>query len=292
MTISKAKLATPMGEELSTVTSKEEVYWKSTCKECAYRGNRSIDEDWMFLNAERYTSIEESKCKEMGRYPERCTDCDTLSRRYSRMQASLDKILDIRDDIMRNQGSIFSKPKMITIGNDQNLDEKEFKKRFKRFRDESNWMLGGTYVLEQGKENGMWHMHGVFLAPYIGRCDDPQEHGLVPEKDKDGNKTGEMIPCSCKLQRWSKTAADKYGLGNVHYQEAKISKNRWERQHLGNYLAKYMCKDGNRKQSFGALYKCEKDSIDDKRKRWFQPNRKEFRKQMRLWIKEERSEWI
>ncbi len=241
-----------------------------------------MESEWLGFNQ---PETDRKKYRELARYPERCTECDTKSRRYSRMTASLNKILDIKDDL--EPGQKFARPKMITIGNSDDLSKEEFKKRFKKWRDESPWLIGGTYVFEKGSKNGMWHAHGVYIAPYIRKCNDPKNH---PDTiDDDGNKK----PCACKMKEWSATSLE-FGLGRMNYIEAKYSKQ-WKNSGLCNYIAKYMCKDGNRKQSFAALYRCvqerEQRSDGTFKKIWFQPNREEFQHQMKMWITTEGKKW-
>lgn len=247
----------PVMEELSTVTGIENAYWKSTCEHCAYRGNRK--EDYDFASIQIHGGFDpDYKSIECIRFPDRCTSCGTKAKRFTRMKNSLDKLVDIKLQLAP-QG-LFSRLKMITITNKNNLNRTEFTKRFKEFRDNTTWMIGGTYVLEQGTQNGMWHMHGVFIAPYINK-----EHF----DDLTLAKSGEH-----------------YGLGNVHYQEAKLEK-KFRSRHLENYIAKYMCKDGNRKQSFGALYCCIEENINDTDGKkiatiWTQPNPK-YKQQLNDW---------
>lgn len=136
-----------------------------------------------------------------------------------------------RNDIRQ----VFKTAKMITIGNKDNLEREEFLDRFRTFHKSENWIIGGTYVVEQGEpltnKEGMWHTHGVYIAPFIKKS---------------------------LLTEWSHSLEDKYGLGNMHYQQAKISQDgrNW---HLENYLHKYFTKDGARKQSFGCLYHCHQE---------------------------------
>ncbi len=252
-----------MGEELSTVTGIEDAYWKSTCKQCEWRGNRLAEQDWISLPRQGYVKegLKPNKSMEIDRYPVRCRTCGTKAKRFTRMKNSLDKLVDIKRQLEPGFNNTFSRLKMITITNKNNLDKEEFTRRFKKFRDNTTWLIGGTYVLEQGTQNGMWHMHGVFIAPYMKK-----EYF----DDLTLAKTGEH-----------------YGLGNVHYQEAKLEKE-FRSRHLENYIAKYMCKDGNRKQSFGALYRCQRERIEDIEgnlimKKWIQPSYKKYRKQMDDW---------
>ena len=209
-----------------------------------------------------------------------------------------EKIIEIRDCIIANKSRTFYEPKLLTVGNDENLDKKEFYARYLKFRNECPWLIGGTYVHEKGKENGMWHSHGVMIAPFIQRCDNPAEHPDVPfikYENYERIETEELVPCSCRLQRWSSTAAEKWGLGNVHYQCANIDKSGFKDAHVANYIAKYMCKDGGRKQSFGALYNCEIEEIKmpdgSIKKIWNQPNVKKYRSKIYNWMKTEGKKW-
>ena len=203
------------------------------------------------------------------------------------MTASLNKILDIKDHVVRKSDYIFGRPKMITIGNDQGLSEEEFKKRVKLWIKNSPWLIGGTYVFEKGSKNGMWHFHGVFIAPFIRRCSDPDNHPNVIDED------GKEIACPCKIKEWSNTSMD-YGLGRMNYQVATYSK-KWKNSGLCNYIAKYMCKDGNRKQSFAALYRCEIERLERPdgsiKKIWTQPSAVTFQSQIREWKKGEGKQW-
>lgn len=265
MTIVLGKVANPRGEELSTGNGYRRVPWKSTCKQCIDRGHRFAEEDWISIRRERpVLGKKEYRSIEIDKFPERCRSCGTKAKRFTRMKHSLDKLVDIKRQLAPR--GKFSKLKMITIGNNEALSREEFTKRFKKFRDKSSWLIGGTYVLEQGTNpqgdyDGMWHMHGVFIAPYMPKeMFDNQTVGSIPEE---------------------------YGLGNMHYQEAKLEKNLRSR-HLENYIAKYMCKDGNRKQSFGALYRCEMDWILDNEgakvaRLWTQPNAQKYKKIMNEW---------
>lgn len=240
------------------------VPWISTCKVCPERGSRFDKEEWMFFSAERSPSISEDKCRELAKYPERCTSCNTKSVRYARMKRSLDKLVDIKRQLAPR--GKYSKLKMITVNNKNGLTKEEFTKRWLKFRNETPWLIGGTYVLEQGKNpqgdyDGMWHMHGVFIAPYI-------------EKEYFDDLT---------LAK----SGEHYGLGNVHYQVAKLDRN-LRSSWLENYIAKYMCKEGNRKQSFGALYRCQEDWIRDNEgnklhRFWTQPNVQKYTRMMNDW---------
>ena len=176
------------------------------------------------------------------------------------MTASLNKILDIKDHVVRKSDYKFGRPKMITIGNNQGLSKEEFKKRFKLWRDNSPWLIGGTYVFEKGSKNGMWHSHGIYIAPVISKK---------------------------QLPDWCATSM-KFGLGRMNYKVARYSR-KWKNSGLCNYIAKYMCKDGNRKQSFAALYRCEIERLERPdgsiKKIWTQPSAAVFRSQMREWKK-------
>ncbi len=245
-------------EELSTVTGIENAYWKSTCKHCAYRGNRK--ENFDFASIQIHGGFDpEYKSIECIRFPDRCTSCGTKAKRFTRMKNSMDKLVDIKRQLAPR--GKFSKLKMITITNKDNLNQMEFTKKWLQFRNNQSYLIGGTYVLEQGKQTGMWHMHGIFIAPYIDK---------KYFDDLSLAKSGEH-----------------YGLGNVHYQEAKLEKE-FRSRHLENYIAKYMCKDGNRKQSFGALYRCQKEDILDTEgklitKIWIQPNVQKYTTMMNDW---------
>jgi len=225
-------------EELSPVTGIErDPFYRSTCEHCDHRGNRNHDEDWIRIgNTQSHLRID-SKCIEVSKYPQRCKECDTDYKRWKRMYHSLWKIMSIIYDM--TTPTLFKRPKMITITNKDDLSRECFSRRWKMMRDLEDWIIGGTYVLEQGKENGMWHMHGVFIAPYADLND----------------------------LTWAKLP-EKYGLGNMHYQVADLDEL-GRNFHIENYLAKYLCKAGNRKQSFGALWGCEQDPES---KMWHQPN--------------------
>lgn len=105
-----------------------------------------------------------------------------------------------------------------------------------------------------GDYAGMWHSHGVYIAPYL----DLEE---------------------------AKPEARKYGICLNYYKEAKIDQNYIDSD-LKNYIAKYMCKDGGRKQSVGALLNCVHHELiltdGSIKKIWKQPNSK-FATQMRRW---------
>lgn len=254
----------PNGERLvSTGNELRGVEWKSTCENCEWRGNTLAEPDWISLAKPEQ---DRRKYLEIDRYPKRCTSCDTISRRYSRMTESLNKIIDVKRDLIRNRAQLYSRPKMITIGNSESLSLEEYKKRFTKWRKKSPWLLGGYYVFEQGSENGMWHSHGVYLAPWIN---------------------------SEKLEDWSNSSKE-FGLGSMHYQEAKINKD-FKDKHLSNYIAKYLCKDGNRRQSFGALRLIEKETTERSNgtlwKRWIQPDRSKYQSQIKQWIATEGKQW-
>lgn len=174
------------------------------------------------------------------------------------MGATLRKILDIKDDLV--VGSKFARPKMITLGNQEALDKKEFTRRLKIFHKECPWLIGGTFVKELGTKpmgdyDGMWHSHGVYIAPYLN------------------------------LEKAKKEVLE-YGLCLNYFEEAKIDQKFLDSD-LRNYIAKYMCKDGGRKQSVGALYRCIRKNIEMVDgtiiKIWKQPN-KEYRKQMTRYV--------
>jgi len=227
-------------EELSPVTGIErDSFYKSTCEHCDHRGNRFHDEDWIRIKKIQPTVLKDSVCVEVDKYPQRCRGCDTNYKRWKRMYHSQWKLMCVIYDM--TTPTLFSRPKMITITNKDNLSKPEFNSRWKTMRDQEPWIIGGTYVLEQGKENGMNHMHGVFIAPYFGK------------------EFRDLTLARC---------GEQYGLGNVHYQVADLDEL-GRNYHVENYLAKYLCKEGNRKQSFGALYRCERNP---KSKMWHQPN--------------------
>ncbi len=227
-------------EELSPVTGiEEDSFYKSTCENCDHRGNRRHDEDWIRIGNTQSHLRSDSKCIEISKYPQRCKECDTNYKRWKRMYHSNWKIMCVIHDM--TTPTLFSRPKMMTITNKDNLSKLEFNSRWKTMRDSEPWIIGGTYVLEQGKKNGMNHMHGVFIAPYFGK------------------EFRDLTLARCSEQ---------YGLGNVHYQVAQLNELGRD-YHLENYLSKYLCKEGNRKQSFGALYRCKQDP---KSKMWHQPN--------------------
>jgi len=250
------KAASSMSTELSTNSKPREVY-ANTCEKCAYRGNRTEEQDWVAISTGPLDS--ERKIIEVGKFPNRCTPCDTKSRRYTRMGATLRKIQQIKDDLVKS--SKFSRPKMMTIGNKEALDKKEFTRRLKIFHRDCPWIIGGTFVKELGTKpmgdyNGMWHSHGVYIAPYF--------------------------------EEWPTEEVESYGLCLNKYKEAKINANFID-SGLKNYIAKYMCKDGGRKQSVGALYRCVQEKIEilDSEKTikiWKQPNRN-YQTQMKEWIK-------
>lgn len=243
--------------ELSTVTGKEGEYFSSTCEDCFFRGNRKVDPYYVNTGTRTF---------EVDKYPIRCTICGLKSKRITRMRDSFKKIEDIKNDILKHSSmnrfgwektrirDTFQRPKMVTIGNKDNLERDEFMERFREFHKKESWIVGGTYVVEQGKPKtnteGMWHTHGVYLAPYIQKS---------------------------LLTEWSHSLEEKYGLGNMHYQQAKISTDgrNW---HLENYLHKYFTKDGNRKQSFGSLYHCKLEKKWDK----IQPNENSSYTEQRL----------
>lgn len=252
------KAASSMTTELSTNSKLREVY-KSTCENCTFRGERSEEQDWISISTGPLEN--DRRFYEVGKFPVRCTPCDTKSRRYSRMGATLRKIREVKDNIVK--GKKFARPKMITIGNSESLDKKEFQRRLKIFHKECAWVIGGTFVLELGTKPmgdyaGMWHSHGVYIAPYIDE---------------------EKLEDFCIEVR-------KYGICLNNYKEAKIDQNYIDSD-LKNYIAKYMCKDGGRKQSVGALLNCVHHELiltdGSIKKIWKQPNKK-YQKQMKLWI--------
>lgn len=260
-----AKAANSMNAELSTnskpregVEEEVEIHYHNTCQKCDYRGNRTEDQDWISISTGPLDS--ERRIIEVGKFPNRCTPCDTKSRRYTRMGATLRKIQQIKNDLVNS--SEFDRPKMITIGNKEALDKKEFTRRLKIFHRDCPWLIGGTFVKELGTKpmgdyDGMWHSHGVYIAPW-----------LELEKANEELRT--------------------YGLELNKFKQAIIDE-KFIDAGLKNYIAKYMCKDGGRKQSVGALYRCVLEEIDviDSTitiKCWKQPNKK-YQLQMKEWIK-------
>lgn len=256
--ITSTKVAIPMNTELSTNSKPREVY-KSTCENCVYRGDREAEQDWAAIPTSNKNKM--SRIIEVGKFPVRCTPCDTKSRRYSRMGATLRKIYEIKQDLDLKSSKKFSRPKMMTIQNSEQLSKEEFTRRLKIFHRDCPWVIGGTFVKElgtkpMGEYAGMWHSHGVYIAPYF--------------------------------EEWPTEEVESYGLHLGKYKEAKIDKN-YTDSALKNYIAKYMCKDGGRKQSVGALYRCVREEIeildsDKVIKVWKQPN-KNYQTQMKEWIK-------
>lgn len=251
--------------ELYAISKPREVF-ANTCPNCDERGNRNAQEDWVNLNVDHGSANYQRKIVEVGKFPKRCKPCNAKSVRFRRMGATLRKIQDVRDDLVKS--SKFRKCKMITIGNKEALDKKEFSRRLKIFHRDCPWLIGGTFVKELGTKpmgdyNGMWHSHGVYIAPYM---------------------THEQLAATA-------VEVEEYGLCLNKYKEARIDKNFVDGK-LKYYITKYMCKDGGRKQSVGALYNCVREELQlinsqTILKIWKQPNRI-YQTRMTEWIKNAR----
>ena len=226
----------------TSIVEKQEKAWGFTCSKCLWKGDRTGEIDLIRIRVAAPKGLEAFKSIEVGKYPNRCLQCDRNRKRHSRMWKSLKELDDWNHYLEQNLGP----PKMYTIGlpsiadDPRTLEEQiiEIKSRWKDLRsyllEEYHAVFKGglsnvevTHKINFDREKGNWfgvkyhvHIHAAVLMKYIA-----------------GEKFTDFTALPLK-----------FGLGRANI----VSRQRgddWKmyRSHLANYLAKYISK-GNLKQ--------------------------------------------
>lgn len=227
---------------VTSIVEESEKPWGFLCKECKWKGQRHGILDLVRIPTAGWKGLEAFKTIEVHRYPDRCKECNKKRMRWSRMSKNL-RILDNWNHYLEaNLGA----PKMYTVGlisipdDPRALEEQilEIKKKWKILRE---YLLdkypaifkGGisnvevTHKVNFDRTKGNWfgwkyhvHVHAAVLMKYI------------PGK---------------KFVEFAELPLD-FGLGRANIKSRQHGDD-WKkyRQHLANYMAKYITK-GNIKQ--------------------------------------------
>lgn len=215
-------------------------HYQFTCKRCDYQGDKNAKVDLIKL---KYLD-DESKFIEVGKYPVRCTPCDTHYRRYKRTRVAIERLVSLSMEYRQGW------PKMVTVtlpsvpDDPRTLPEQlvELKKKWTHFRKHygSSW-LGGIYCTEStlkvnfDREKGPWfgikhhaHIHAVVATPFL--------------------KKPELI-------KFSESGHD-FGLGRASIRgRPKLTTGKAYASHLAHYVSKYITKGhvGVRSANFGKI---------------------------------------
>ena len=236
----------------TSIVEKEEKAWGFTCSKCLWKGDRTGNIDLIRIRVAAPKGLEAFKSIEVGKYPNRCRDCDKNRKRHSRMWNNL-RVLDNWNHYLEaNLGP----PKMYTVGlisipdDPRTLEEQilEIKSKWKNLRNHllENYQgifKGGisnvevTHKINFDRSKGNWfgvkyhvHIHAAILMKYI-----PGE----------------------KFIEFAELPLD-HGLGRANIVSRQKGDD-WKkyRSHLANYLAKYISKGDLKQRSirFGIMEK-------------------------------------
>jgi len=220
--------------------------WGFTCENCSWIPEKpesmdNISEDWVQTN--RISPRSGRRTYVALHFPVRCTACNTMQRRYQRMNKRLEGIWKLSFMLDKT----YSRPKLITfalpsiesIDSDGESEVKLLNKLLPKARKElqEHGVLGGTFVVEcttrliwsdLAIEPQRWkhhaHVHMVGIAPFMQR-----------------KKLIEFSKCLLPL-----------GLGRINYVAPK-GKWRDAKQKVAAYISKYLVKDNRSSRTWGIM---------------------------------------
>lgn len=220
--------------------------WGFTCSDCLWIPQRDDSEDW--VRSGRISPRTGQLGWKALHFPHRCTNCNTLQRRYQRMRKRLDKIWKLSYVIGERK---YARPKLLTfalpsVQTELATNKIELKKLNKLMpkaieKLKSNGILGGTFVVECTTrliwsdlvvEKQQWkhhaHVHMVGIAPYV-------------------HKTKLASFCEMLLP---------LGLGRINY-VAPGGKWKDAKAKVASYISKYLVKDKRSSRTWGILRKLD-----------------------------------
>lgn len=215
--------------------------WAFTCEDCHWLPVKDSKEDWVRSN--RISKRTGARGWIALHYPVRCTSCNTLQRRYQRMNKRLEKIWKLSFALDKK----YSRPKLITfalpsiesLSHNGESEIAKLNKQLPKARKvlEEYGVLGGTFVLEcttrliwtdLTKSEQMWkhhaHVHMVGIAPFMQRAD---------------------------LKKFSECLLP-LGLGRINY-VAPSGKWRDAKAKVAAYISKYLVKDNRSSRTWGIM---------------------------------------
>lgn len=255
---------------MSPIASKEEPekpLWGFTCSECHWVPPSRDEEPDYASFVRHYVGSTPVWGSIALHVPQRCTECDTRKKRWSRMKRRVKAVYDAAHEM---PGRRYRRPKFLTFGlptgpsprwEDREVLRRRLESRLPRARErlmEELGVKGGVYVIEMTSRllplrtvpvpttgrSGHWmlwekqpigwwkhhpHVHMVVVAPHI-----------KPENMAEA--CGVLTPM---------------GLGRINLRalSSDTHKRAEAEKAVARYVAKYLNKDGGRLRSFGVLRK-------------------------------------